>query len=585
MSSTQYIEICSEARDRDKYPNPAEFNIPFNGEIKGDIKSAINPITYSYPEFTFTGSERSVVGAFGHLDGPGTPGEPYLDNRAKPTSSYYDGQILELLEVAGSPSTTNVYPDGVTFQQLVINITNATPNQILRKDTAGNTPQFTNPGGGGARQDIIQISVPFTANTGLSLLRGFYLFTNINGGLTSVRVPSGTGAGTVSTPFAAGVTLAADLMEPFITNVRTACACNAQTPLSASRNTIAQNTGPVAFAQALVTPAVGATNTTLTLSIAAQWNDFAAVPFAQNDYAVIYIRLTDGSDAGGTFLINAAPSATVMQISGRLLTDAGNAITVADISFISIKIIDSGNNMLIYNGTLADLSLDRNSNIIKFRSGVSLANTPSTGDLIMFNSPSDGTHFPVPYTVFGTGTYADGSVYISLHEDPRNALYTSSSTDPSTLAITFSAHNYPISIEKINKRGSTTDNFIMASPTNLNFTRSINPANDYSVVSLTSENDLTTGIYNMRFYAATGAPADGSILKFVKGSAAKTGADDINNRYAQFSTVVAATNKILYVKSTPAFRTTTSQPTSRTVHEIQESNIVIWSLFCRNSIR
>ena len=49
MSSTQYIEICSQGRDRDMYPNPADFTVPFNCAQKSDIKSAINPTTNAYP--------------------------------------------------------------------------------------------------------------------------------------------------------------------------------------------------------------------------------------------------------------------------------------------------------------------------------------------------------------------------------------------------------------------------------------------------------------------------------------------------------------------------------------------------------
>ena len=139
MSSTQYIEIVSQARDRDMYPNPADFVIPFNGEIKSDIKSAINPISHSYPEFKFTGSDRSVIGSFGNVDGPGTPGEPYLNDRAKTDSSYYNGQILELLPLRGT--FTTIY-NGTGPKENVQLTFNGTTNHIISTDPSAANLNF-----------------------------------------------------------------------------------------------------------------------------------------------------------------------------------------------------------------------------------------------------------------------------------------------------------------------------------------------------------------------------------------------------------------------------------------------------------
>lgn len=60
MSSNRYLEICSEYRDRNRFPKPGQFEIPISQSGRKDISNAIDPVCLSTPVTSWTCNNLST---------------------------------------------------------------------------------------------------------------------------------------------------------------------------------------------------------------------------------------------------------------------------------------------------------------------------------------------------------------------------------------------------------------------------------------------------------------------------------------------------------------------------------------------
>ena len=67
MSVIRSLELVSDSRDRNLYPNPADFTVNVNEMTQTSAVLAANPTTNAYPIKGFTGAEAVTAGLFGNI--------------------------------------------------------------------------------------------------------------------------------------------------------------------------------------------------------------------------------------------------------------------------------------------------------------------------------------------------------------------------------------------------------------------------------------------------------------------------------------------------------------------------------------
>ena len=64
MSNNRYIELSSTYRNRNLYPNPAEFEVQIASSGSSTLAAlAQNPLSKAYPTFNFTGAPGTPLNA------------------------------------------------------------------------------------------------------------------------------------------------------------------------------------------------------------------------------------------------------------------------------------------------------------------------------------------------------------------------------------------------------------------------------------------------------------------------------------------------------------------------------------------
>ena len=60
MSNNRYLEICSEYRDRGRFPLPGQFEIPISVNGRNSINNAIDPVSLGVPIISWTSNNLST---------------------------------------------------------------------------------------------------------------------------------------------------------------------------------------------------------------------------------------------------------------------------------------------------------------------------------------------------------------------------------------------------------------------------------------------------------------------------------------------------------------------------------------------
>ena len=60
MANNRYLEICSEFRDRHRFPNPAQFEIPISVSGRKSIENAIDPVSLGVPVMSWTSNNLNT---------------------------------------------------------------------------------------------------------------------------------------------------------------------------------------------------------------------------------------------------------------------------------------------------------------------------------------------------------------------------------------------------------------------------------------------------------------------------------------------------------------------------------------------
>jgi len=105
MSSSRFIEIDSTYRNRNLYPNPAQFVVPWASTpiIQNGIQ-AVDPISYSYPYYPTAPTVVSFAG--------GTSAQPQLDAQASSVTNTYINSYI--YDITLDESKKIIYYDGAT---------------------------------------------------------------------------------------------------------------------------------------------------------------------------------------------------------------------------------------------------------------------------------------------------------------------------------------------------------------------------------------------------------------------------------------------------------------------------------------
>lgn len=61
MSTAKFIELDSNYRNRNEYPNPGDFVVEFAGAVRSQAQ-ALDPISYAYPKYVFSPSDFDAAG-------------------------------------------------------------------------------------------------------------------------------------------------------------------------------------------------------------------------------------------------------------------------------------------------------------------------------------------------------------------------------------------------------------------------------------------------------------------------------------------------------------------------------------------
>lgn len=60
MSNNRYLEICSEYRDRNRFPYPGQFEIPISVNGRKSINTAVDPVSLGVPKKSWTSNNLSI---------------------------------------------------------------------------------------------------------------------------------------------------------------------------------------------------------------------------------------------------------------------------------------------------------------------------------------------------------------------------------------------------------------------------------------------------------------------------------------------------------------------------------------------
>ena len=548
MSVIRSLELVSRSRDRNLYPNPADFTVNVNEMKTSNIALAANPYTNAYPIKGFTGAEAVTAGLFGNILGPGTPGAPYLNSRAKPSGGYYNGMILEQMNYIPPENATGVgVPNANIFS-----------GDIAVLGQCGNNVFINTTGGGLLTQAWYQDDGVIVAGR---VPNGFINDTVTTAGFTDFY------AFEVSRPNYLNQLPGTGALDYFITTVDPSAGATGQlqiqvaaltgTPITTSafdsvanmqamanvltitgisgpiiRNLINDNAGnPTVCANTDIDyttfPAANPNRMSFVINTAAEtW--FRNITLVANDFVSIRGNLTNGNGyCGGVFQVISATTSNVF-INGVLRLNTGEIASNVLINDLTMKNIDRGN--LLYLGTGNNVIRDLGTNLLKFvnvppTAGLPPVATPGTplslflsgdiltnlgtnngtatgqtgnGNCVLINMPGDRSFGSIPLTVFDTGAYADGSNYIAFHDTPYLVLDAVTTSPDGNVQNNFSTYNEMIAIEYVdpinigwNQTAAATvtnSNFtyLIHKPPTINFTRCLDPNNKYSGITTTN---------------------------------------------------------------------------------------------------
>ena len=60
MANNRYLEICSEFRDRNRFPKPGQFEIPISVNGRKSINNAIDPVSLGVPLMSWTSNNLTT---------------------------------------------------------------------------------------------------------------------------------------------------------------------------------------------------------------------------------------------------------------------------------------------------------------------------------------------------------------------------------------------------------------------------------------------------------------------------------------------------------------------------------------------
>ena len=60
MANNRYLEICSDFRDRTRFPNPAQFEIPISVNGRKSIDTAVDPVSLGVPIKSWTSNNLNT---------------------------------------------------------------------------------------------------------------------------------------------------------------------------------------------------------------------------------------------------------------------------------------------------------------------------------------------------------------------------------------------------------------------------------------------------------------------------------------------------------------------------------------------
>jgi hypothetical protein len=115
MATRKYIQICSDYRDRNRYPTVSSFEVPLEQTGPNTtINTAIDPIALSYPIYQFEGN--SIARGPEVFNG-GTAANPILNTSASNIDNYYNG--YQITDVTTHESRTIIGYSG-SLQRLTL---------------------------------------------------------------------------------------------------------------------------------------------------------------------------------------------------------------------------------------------------------------------------------------------------------------------------------------------------------------------------------------------------------------------------------------------------------------------------------
>ena len=123
MTTTRYLEFDSTYRDRNQYPNPANFLIEISQTGQKSKENAVDPITLASPilywNTSFDESVASLSVNITGIDFVNSPSDQNLfliigaQGDFRKTVNYYDGAVLQLTDTA---STVRIFTRILTYK-------------------------------------------------------------------------------------------------------------------------------------------------------------------------------------------------------------------------------------------------------------------------------------------------------------------------------------------------------------------------------------------------------------------------------------------------------------------------------------
>ena len=60
MANNRYLEICSEFRDRNRFPKPGQFEIPISVNGRNSMQNAVDPVSLGVPVMSWTSNNLNT---------------------------------------------------------------------------------------------------------------------------------------------------------------------------------------------------------------------------------------------------------------------------------------------------------------------------------------------------------------------------------------------------------------------------------------------------------------------------------------------------------------------------------------------